>query len=357
MAERKLRMNTHSQEEAQRILRGMRASGDFELKMKPGPECRREAVELFALHYKSERYDFYGTTLEWGLISVENSLGLVVDPGSDRVRPMDAAGIDARDIAYAGIGQVVNDSVTGLAGSSVDINMAIAWGMRSISTEVRLCLQYGWSSASAFTIFPLHGVTLAHGAAKYSDWLTRYIFNAYAAGSSSFESLANGENDFSEFYWRLIVALVDGSWPSPEKLDSADFGLYRPLMKSVTDPQAFSKELLTYLDHRVARSYMFPYCGAPSRDRRDVSYMPAGPVTGLYPFELIALKAAVRRTLKIDIDLNVDHPLVQSPFFKSPPAVNLNYRDALLDRFDARARSEFGLDWRLLPSFELINAD
>lgn len=349
-----LHVKTSSSDEARRILKKMRQSGDYRLNLRPGPECRREAVELLALSCKSEVRNIYQDAL-----SVDRELiyAKLLKIASDTSSGHDegVGPINCDILAYMLFGEASNDALTKGTIDLEKVECAMAWGLRAAFVHTQLCLRYGWKSATASTILYLHGFLLSTGHVIQADWITRFIFNGYASGSTQFELFA-AEKDFSEFYWRMVVALVDGQWPTPEKLQSDNLGAYGPLLRAVSEPQSFEKELLIYLDHRVARAYMFPLCGATSKDQRDVSYMPSSPLYGLYPFELLTLKAVVKQTLSIDLSINVDHPLLQSALVKSPPRVSLNYEDEMTRLFDANCRRTFGPDWKLEGQFDLLEA-
>lgn len=146
-----------------------------------------------------------------------------------------------------------------------------------------------------------------------------------------------------EFLWLMLRADCEGIWPEPSECGSSLEAL-GPLLTEVDNPKSFSHALMSFLDYRLSRAYQF----------RDTKARKAEPGAyflfhrqwkAILPAELLALKALAKRVRGIDLNLEVDHPLAQTPLLQ-PPRFEQLPSDPLLDEIVKASREYFGDLWQ-----------
>jgi len=195
-------------------------------------------------------------------------------------------------------------------------------------------------------------MALAGNAVEIADWVAAFMFNHVSAGGID-EGIK--ETDFLEFYWRLLLAQVDGAWMDIDKV-SDEIGVYRPLLATAGDERAFRAALIDYCDFRLSRAFQFDHPGAKRpRKPSDPMYIFETQWIALLPLELLALRAVYRRTTGKELSLESDHPLLSGRLMDFPTNLqpSSNTTTETLRRYGERI---FGDDWRPMTRIALRDA-
>jgi hypothetical protein len=201
-------------------------------------------------------------------------------------------------------------------------------------------------------LIQFHLMALAGNALEIADWVAAFMFNQVSAGGID-EGIK--ETDFLEFYWRLLLAQVDGAWVDISKV-SDEIGVYRPLLETAGDQRAFQAALVDYCDFRLSRAFQFDHPGAKRpRNASDPMYIFETQWIALLPLELLALRAVYRRTSGKELSLQADHPLLKTRLMNFPTELQLSSTQTTneLRRYGQRI---FGNDWHPLTRVALRDA-
>lgn len=316
----------HSAFEAQKIIEQTKRLGKANRRMRPGPECRAEAVELIAWGIEKTLAEDVVFNYAREIDRIRDSLDAPLAKLGPNVFAYQGADVSASFAYFSAVGELFpswyrqdesafRDPL--LHFREAEALLALGLCFRAID-QVRN--NEPWSRAVGdLSDYVLHARACAQGAEPYARWVGGWLFNALQDQAELYE-VEVGEKDFTEFYWVLVAAQMRNQWPDPERLADPALGVYAPLLQSVTSPGTFEDALLTYLDHRLARAYGYLHAGdsRPKPDGKLPNFMPQRQWYAIWPFELWTLQAVVRQCLGIELNLLVDHPLVKTPLMTHP---------------------------------------
>jgi len=207
-------------------------------------------------------------------------------------------------------------------------------------------LGYDVPSSNELPTLQFHGLALAGGAHAEADWVARFLHNHTLAGGID---SGVGDEDYLEFYWRLLVSQVDNKWVQRDRIADG-LGWFRSLLETADAPDKFARALVEYCDFRLSRAFQFENPDAlRPRKPADPMYVFEAQWIAAFPLELFALREICRRATGRAPLLEGEHPLLQSPLMQVPSMLPLA-QDELAGQFEAFGRRTYGAQWKpLLP--------
>jgi hypothetical protein len=316
--------------------------------LRPTKENRKQAVELISTGLIQTRPQF------------EQSCGWMREDLAKEVSKPDSSpssiAIGAAQLFFNEMGVAVAKVLARESGGWQQLDAAFAhmyWGWELGQHQWLLeGRAFTESNGEELDLLQFHALASAMGADEISDWVGRYLFNHLSAGGID-EAL--GEQDYIDFYWRIVAAQFTRQWPTPDKLTD-DLGEFRSLLLNASDAGRRTQAVLDYCDFRLSRSFQFQDREAKRpRDRGDPMYVFETQWIALLPLELLALQRVSKSVAGIDLDLAVGHPLLETPLAHVPPFTSLR-NDAVTDMLQKYGQQKFGASWRPLTLLPLQEA-
>jgi hypothetical protein len=122
-------------------------------------------------------------------------------------------------------------------------------------------------------------------------------------------------------------------------------------MLQAIDTPRWETALVDYCDFRLSRA--FEYDNLRAKKVTGLTRFFTMQWHAIFPLELIALKAIYERQTGKVLNLNVDHPLLQTPLM-NPPSFDALPEDDLLKHRNAKSASHYGNDWQPYVLIDLL---
>ncbi|ADU37955.1 MULTISPECIES: hypothetical protein [Variovorax] len=187
------------------------------------------------------------------------------------------------------------------------------------------------------------GLAAACGEAEFSNWIALHLCNLFLSGGvikNAYDYKADTPG--REFTEMLQVTLATRRWPDSK--DVSAWKAYGPLLTTAHNPASFAAALVDYCDYRVAQCLGYDGIDAVNRRRPSqyASILDLGGWSQSFPLELFTLKLAYEQATGGSMNLNADHPLLQTSLMTMPfPGLTPLHRDELVDRVSAFYVSAF----------------
>lgn len=158
-----------------------------------------------------------------------------------------------------------------------------------------------------------------------------------------------GDYDVAELFWVILKCYCEKRWITPNDL-TAELGEdILPMLQAIDTPR-WEAALMDYCDFRLSRAY--EYENVRAKKATSQSWFFGRQWHAIFPLELIALKTIYEQQTGKALNLNVEHPLLQTPLMNLPKFDALP-EDDLLKRLNAKSAQHYGDMWQPYTLLEL----
>jgi hypothetical protein len=331
----------HGPAAARALLEEARRTGKAARHLRPGADSRREAVDLIAWGV-ADADEFFREQMERSRGTSTEGLSVTYE---------DIAALNAEDYFFFATGHACNRIMRGDAQAWDLVREAF-----TADTLARaLYLDRELAEGQNFEDRPLgdprcllqyYFLALAGGACAQADWILNYLRNYTRHGGM--ESVF--DDDLVNFTWELCKAHFKKTWPAADDLSGMD-DEFAQLFLTAHDPAAFTGALAAYCDLRLSRAYGFEQRHSKRLRASEIDYMFQSQWFGLWPLELLALRAVHERCTGRQL-LLTGHPLLETPLMQVPSLAQPADSELTL-RLQALGEKKYGPGWdrlrRVLP--------
>lgn len=175
------------------------------------------------------------------------------------------------------------------------------------------------------------------GQDSLANWLARYVYNCFIAGTID---NVPGDTTFNNFTWMLFRAIDKKAWPAEDEIP-VEVGIYRGLF--VADgPAAFGAAATAVCT--LAASARLDGRPGPDGEPSIYEYDP----WGLLPLDILATAVERHRVTGAGLWSPTGHPLLEPPFTSLPQIIR-EPDDDLTAQMSRAAVSRFGNQWQSWP--------